>query len=219
MRAAISTCEGTPGDTAGYWVPRLYYRADDANRTVRYVEPRRIRVYYRNGGKDPTTIRAFPAGLKMIAGNGVATEYQPLSVTSFACTIVGGGRAGDELEVQRQPVCGPESPALRMKIIYPDCWDGVHLDVPDHKSHMTYSSRSRCPSTHPIPLPQITMGLRYWYGDNGLQRSSRVKFAARWSAKTYHGDFWNTWDQGNLEALVRECINAARNCGDTGGPR
>jgi hypothetical protein len=28
---------------------------------------------------------------------------------------------------------------LQLDVIFPDCWDGRHLDSPDHKSHMAYS--------------------------------------------------------------------------------
>lgn len=41
------------------------------------------------------------------------------------------------------------------------CWDGVNLDSPDHKSHVTYPENgsfergSPCPKSHPVRLPQL----------------------------------------------------------------
>lgn len=41
------------------------------------------------------------------------------------------------------------------------CWDGVNLDSPDHKSHVSYPASGSfettgpCPSTHPVRLPQL----------------------------------------------------------------
>jgi hypothetical protein len=41
------------------------------------------------------------------------------------------------------------------------CWDGVNLDSPDHKSHVTYpingsfEGGSPCPASHPVRLPQL----------------------------------------------------------------
>ena len=42
----------------------------------------------------------------------------------------------------------------------PQCWDGVNLDSPDHKSHMAYPVGG-CPSTHPVPFPEITVNVAY----------------------------------------------------------
>ena len=44
---------------------------------------------------------------------------------------------------------------------FPTCWDGKNLDSPDHMSHMAYTetgtfeTNGKCPSTHPIPTPQL----------------------------------------------------------------
>ncbi len=50
---------------------------------------------------------------------------------------------------------------LRLHIRFPECWDGRRLDSPDHKSHMAYATRTGCPSTHPVAVPQITQIYRY----------------------------------------------------------
>ncbi len=205
LRSGKTSCPDRPGDTAAYWTPTLYYAG-------KAVTPRRIRVYYRNGGKDPKTVRPFPAGLRMIAGDmrASAGNKQSIGVASWACTIV-----GDEKEVQDVPKCTGDS--LRLKIIFPDCWNGKDLDSSDHKSHMKYSSSGKCPSGW-IPVPQITMGLRYWYSD-GLGRDPSKVSLASGDAYSGHSDFFNSWNQANLEALVAQCINKAINCGDTAGPR
>lgn len=205
LRAGTSSCPDRPGDTAAYWVPTLYSGGEA-------VTPRRIRVYYRNGGKDPATIQPYPAGLKIIAGDHMASasKKQDTDISSWACTI-----KGDEREVQDVPRCSGSS--LRLRIVFPDCWDGRRLDSPDHKSHMMYSARGECPSGW-VPVPQMTMGIRYWYKD-GLSRDPAQVSLASGSPYTGHADFFNSWDQANLTALVEECINAARNCGDAGGPK
>jgi hypothetical protein len=205
LRSGLSSCPDRPGDTAAYWSPTLYYEG-------KAVTPRRIRVYYRNGGKDPATIRPFPAGLKMIAGDATASasRKQATSVAAWACTVV-----GDEKEVQDVPRCTGDS--LRLRIVFPDCWDGKNLDSPDHKSHMAYSRSGRCASGW-VPLPKITIGLRYWYSD-GLGRDPSKVTLSSGNAYNGHADFFNSWNQSNLEALVKYCINAARDCGDTSGPK
>ena len=56
-----------------------------------------------------------------------------------------------------------------MSIMFPQCWDGVNLDSPNHKSHMAYGAGwpdKGCPSTHPVPLAQITQNFRYRHQDD-----------------------------------------------------
>lgn len=43
------------------------------------------------------------------------------------------------------------------------CWDGVNLDSPNHREHVSYPATGTfenggaCPSTHPIRIPQILL--------------------------------------------------------------
>ncbi|MDP9440004.1 MAG: DUF1996 domain-containing protein, partial [Actinomycetota bacterium] len=67
--------------------------------------------------------------------------------------------------------CG--SGVLGLRIVFPDCvarnraTGGQQLDsADDHKSHMARSVRQsdgtkRCPSTHPIPVPTLTMNANF----------------------------------------------------------
>ena len=102
---------------------------------------------------------------------------------------------------------------------FPDCWDGIHLESLDHKSHMAYSRRPNrlrtrrvCPSTHPRVMPQITMEVRYPTSGGPLTR------LASGAMNTAHGDFMNAWKQQQLERLVRRCLNADRYCGGQDTP-
>ena len=36
------------------------------------------------------------------------------------------------------PTNCPAGNYIQMTVAFPQCWDGVHLDSPDHKSHMAY---------------------------------------------------------------------------------
>lgn len=222
MRAAGTTCVNTPGDTAGYWVPTAYQPSGEP------LVMERARVYYRSAGVPVSLVKPFPPGLKMIAGDPMAMEPQPLSVASWACTVVGGGPAGDEEEVRRLPVCPSSSPSVRFKLVFPNCWDGLNLDTPNHRDHMRYSSSSygtanRCPAGW-VAVPRLTIGVRYPFKNGFTRREGpNVTFAPMPgmtpSHYTGHGDMWNTWDQASLERLVAACINTGKSCGDSGGPR
>ncbi len=96
---------------------------------------------------------------------------------------------------------------LRLHIRFPSCWDGRRLDSPDHKSHMAYAMRGRCPSTHPVPVPALAQIYRYpTRGGEGFSLASGGQFSA-------HADFFNAWNPGALRRLVDGCLNALVHCG------
>jgi hypothetical protein len=65
---------------------------------------------------------------------------------------------------------------------------------------------SNCPPTHPVPVPDIQLSLRYLTrGGPAMQISSGPDYTA-------HADFFNAWDPAGLAALVRTCINAGEDC-------
>ncbi|MGH2727615.1 MAG: DUF1996 domain-containing protein, partial [Actinomycetota bacterium] len=125
LRAAESTCN-READRSAYWVPTLLY-----NGTA--VTPSKFSAYYLAFGKDAKTLKPFPSGLRIVAGDSKATAPQTGSAASWSC-----GFGNDGPPVKEIPTC-PAGKPLRMHIAFPDCWDGKHLDWIDHKSHMTYS--------------------------------------------------------------------------------
>ena len=190
-----TTC-AQPGDKAAYWVPTLY---NDGRR----VEPKMLITYYRTGQlRDPSVIRPFPQGLRMIAGDGHATGPQPRMVTDWGCD--GDGPLG----TSEPPRSCPDGP-LRLRIIFPNCWDGERLDSADHKGHMAYSYRhmQQCPGSHPVALPTLKMHVRY----DVAGPLDRLTFSSgsRYSA---HADFWNAWHQPSLRELVQRCLIGLRFC-------
>src|SRR5204863_7001666 len=75
LRQAGTTCRAI-GDTAAYWVPTLYLDG-------REIRPKKAQFYYVMRGYDK--MRAFPPGLRMIAGNAHAVSPQSPEVTYWAC--------------------------------------------------------------------------------------------------------------------------------------
>ncbi len=100
---------------------------------------------------------------------------------------------------------------MTLKVRFPNCWDGKRTDSADHLSHMAYPKDGRCPSTHPVPLPRITVRLEYPIGTSPgtISLSSGPYYTA-------HGDFWNTWNQPKLEQLTANCLNRNVDCGTLG---
>ena len=188
-----SSCR-RPGDTAAYWAPTLMDAGGQA------ITPRSASVYYRR--HTLAEVQPFPQGFKLIAGNSKATEPQGLMITAWNC-----GPVAQIPPTSTIPTCpDAERQSLALHVRFPNCWDGVNLDSPDHQSHMAYSVRGRCPSDHPVAMPAIQVNLRYpTVGGPGLALSSGGQFSA-------HADFFNAWQQGVLNALVQRCLNGLRHC-------
>jgi hypothetical protein len=193
LRAAATTCQ-READTAAYWMPTLFIGGAP-------VAPQSATIYYRRRTVD--NVRPFPPGLKMIAGDAHAMSPQPLSVTYWNCGAQTGIRPSSTV-----PTCpDARTASLRLHVNFPDCWDGSSLDSADHKSHMAYSMRGACPSTHPVAVPKISLIYRYAVtGGPNAELASGGQYSG-------HADFFNAWEQGQLTRLVNSCLNALRHCG------
>jgi hypothetical protein len=105
------------------------------------------------------------------------------------------------------PSCGGQR-YLRASIEFPSCWDGVNLDSPNHLSHLTYDRGSDCAG---VTVPKITLDVRYPVHDGaGYYLSSGAP-------NTLHADFWNTWQEDELAAVVDACLNSSTGCGRVTG--
>jgi hypothetical protein len=190
-RSGGTTCT-RKADTAAYWMPTV---SVDGKPTP----PTGATIYYqRNALKK---LRPFPAGLVMIAGNRLARRPQSLLVTNWDC--------GDLENVPRSPTppsC-PDGSSDRLRVNFPDCWSGKTLDSLDHKSHMAYSVGGRCPRSHPVAVPALSVVFRYPTTDGPAISVSSG------SIYSVHADFVNAWDQKALARLVARCLNALRHCG------
>ncbi len=186
LRAGGTTCR-IAADTAAYWVPTLY---DDGQR----VAPLKVNAYYlRGGGRGP--VAAFPAGLKVIAGNSGATMAQSTRVTGWKCSGI------RPLTLSADPIACPAGSHAVLVIRFPECWNGKDLDAVDHQSHMAYRVRGACPAGYPVRVPRLSLNLHYQLPDvTGLTLASG-------SITSAHADFFNAWNQTVLARLVRTNLN------------
>lgn len=187
MEASSSTCKDHL-DTAGYWVPTLYIGNT-------YIKPIFSFAYYHGDAQT----KPFPEGLKMVTGGVSDPRY------IWSCFKSGGNFSTPHT------CTGGSGDYMTVRIKFPECWDGVHLDSPDHRSHMARAKGSTCPAGFPVKVPQINLFIRYPAGLDGAN--------ARLSDGTIalHADFWNTWNQAELARLVSTCLNVGKNCGQVTG--
>jgi Domain of unknown function (DUF1996) len=189
LRASGRTTCGRLGvDTAAYWAPTLLVDSKP-------VRPLGAIAYYvrRTFGR----VDAFPAGLKVIAGNAAASRAQSRRVTFWSCDE----RFGVERSTTVPTCLGGRRSGLRLHINFPNGWDGDRLDSANHKSHMAYSSDGDCPGSHPVEVPALSLVIYYGVaGGPGTELASGGQFSG-------HADFINAWNQRALERLVDTYLN------------
>ena len=198
-----STCAGGTLNRTAYWMPALI-----DIRTGQPIVPTSTNFYYKLGylGVKAGTVQPFPKGLRMIAGNSTGTT--PITSGNIGLECVSGG--GHQSAI---PSCAVGDD-LNVAVLFPQCWDGKNLDSPDHKSHMAYATGSGCPSTHPVPLPEIALNVHY--------KVSEANSGTFWklSSDNYsgpggysmHADWFNGWDEATMRAFITNCINANMDC-------
>lgn len=186
LRAGATTCR-IAADTAAYWVPSLYA---DGQR----VAPLKVNAYYLRGrGRGRTA--AFPAGLKVIAGNGEATAQQSVTITGWKCSGV------QATSLSADPIACPAGSNEVLVIRFPDCWNGKDLDSADHRSHMAYRVAGACPAGYPVRVPRLSLNVHY-----DLPSVDDLTLASG-SIYSSHADFFNAWNQAVLARLVRANLN------------
>ncbi len=193
-------------------------------------------IYYKRAYSIREPVAAMPLGLRMIAGNASATPRSPQhpTITEWSCHDERGGGS------PTIPTCniGPTFPDIpwrvHMTVLFPPCWDGMNLDSPDHKSHMSYpeyvesGNFFRCPATHPVLLPQVSYQIYYPVmpettgptGDTSDWFLSSDTYPSDIGAggASAHGDWYMAWHPEVIDTFTEHCINQERHCshGDLG---
>jgi hypothetical protein len=198
-----TTCNGGILNRSAYWVPAVI-----DTRTGRPIAPRSNIVYYKTGySLPPSTIQPFPIGLRMIAGDMLASSAQEFASWSCGEHTLRGGAI---------PANCPAGQDLTMNLIFPQCWDGVNLDSANHKSHMAYPRDGRCPASHPIALSEISYNVHYNVPDSTASTHWRLSSDMYGSDKSggfsIHGDWINGWDDAAMRSWVAGCNVVARDC-------
>jgi hypothetical protein len=180
-----------------------------------------LRAYYRAGTTNLASLNPVPFGLRVIAGNAAATASSPQSagVAGFQCRNL---TDGNTVPKQNTPPACASGDYMEESVVFPNCWDGTHLDSADHKSHMSYASATAaCDAAHPRRLPQVTLAERFpvnaflgkqvTLATKALAGESAAQTAAR-SVYTLHADAMFAWDPATMSALVTNCLKASIGC-------
>jgi Domain of unknown function (DUF1996) len=202
-----STCAGGTLNRTGYWIPAMIDTKDGSP-----VVPAGSLIYYKTGylGVRPADVKAPPAGLRMIAGSAQSAADQG-NVARYACV---GSTVTNSMWTGYIQGC-PAGSQLIMEVSFPQCWDGVNLDSPDHKSHMAYASNG-CPSDHPVALPNISYEIHYDVTDSTQASRWRLSSdnynASLPAGYSAHGDYFMGWDAATMNTIVAKCLNLQLDC-------
>jgi hypothetical protein len=165
-----STCEGGTINRTGYWTPAMQDAGGMPVLGLQRGFDDPFQVYYHQSftGVANELIQWFPEGLRMIAG---ATMTQTSPKVWWSCLNPGDPRAdANHSRGPTIPDCAPGG-YVQGSVEFPQCWDGVNLDSPDHRSHMAYGTGWRsnpdppvtgCPQSHPVPLAAVEIFMRWW---------------------------------------------------------
>lgn len=225
-----STCM-TPVNRSAYWIPAML---DGLGGIVR---PDYVTIYYkRRPASDPECARMgkacvdLPRGLRYIFGYNMLSDTPPTGAGYYNCDGPTAKPGHYRLIGDVAPNC-PAGNRMGAVITAPECWDGVHLDSPDHRSHMAYPSYTgpnavyKCPDTHPYVIPGFSLGAWYATGDStpALWSLSSDDMTAMGHGKlpagmSLHADWLGAWDDDILARWTKNCINKMLNCsaGDLG---
>lgn len=206
-----STCAGGIANRTGYWVPAVIDTKDGTP-----LKPSKILVYYKSDAVGGANVKPYPAGLRMIAGD--TKSSGPQSNTDWGCL----GPNGQEERFESIPTNCPVGYTVEATIDFPMCWDGVNLDSPDHKSHMSFTiwdneiRKKTCPKSHPIGLPGLTEKIQYKVVEAGATARWRLS-SDRYSTAlpggfSIHADWFNGWDPDVQATWVKNCLQANRDC-------
>jgi hypothetical protein len=196
-RAVYWHCTPDTDFRTGNPLPRFYARRAKRRRQLRHLRlsieqhRRALRRARRAGHRGAARLQR--AALRRLADRRMALRMDPVGPAGF-------------------PTC-PAGRVIHLTVSFPSCWDGTRLDSRDHKSHLAYPSRPSdaqlftCPSSHPHPVPNLVLSLKY------PTRAGPGARLVTGGPQTAHADFFNAWEVGALAELVGRCVNADVDCG------
>lgn len=200
-----STCAGGTLNRTAYWMPSMI-----DTRTGAPLVPSGLNFYYKQGylGVTAGTLQPFPKGLRILAGDASNTNPAGNVLARFSCLTNGSWQS-------TIPSCAVGD-SVMVSVTFPQCWDGINLDSPDHRSHMAFATGKGCAADHPVPLPEITLNFFYKVSEanNGdFWRLSSDNYAGP-GGLSLHADWFGGWDAGINQSFLANCINAAMDCHD-----
>lgn len=202
-----------PENRSSYWMPALIDVIDG------YAIQPHGNLYYKRywlGSRhcrtdsDVGQCTEIPHGLRMI------TCFNASDGTYDGCPIswTGGDYVGPDMQTainHAYSLGGMNAPIL-FSMQWPSCWDGIHVDTPNHRSHMAFpQGDNSCPEAFPNRLATISLQIFYNINQDALDghwHLSSDEMLPNWtSAKgsTGHMDYFEAWDPTTIHLMHTQC--------------
>jgi hypothetical protein len=229
-KSGESTCQNDLNRSA-YWMPAML---DGKGKVVR---PDWVSIYYKRRPKSHPSCTTeakgcvgIPRGLRFVFGWDQTRPDVPqpenATHTNFSCVEGWSGFTPPSKDmVAPAKVCKPGH-RFQASISTPECWNGVDLDSPNHRSHLADMKRDNnsgkmlCPATHPYIIPQFTMTVAYSIevGDNptswSLASDHMLPASLRRAGASFHSDYFEAWEEPIRLRWEAACIDKLLNCSD-----
>ena len=217
------------------WMPTVVDTKDGTP-----VVPLGMNFYYKGSyyfaPSEGQKIVPVPVGLHMLSGDASNVDPSGAVNTRYICYGPNGENPGWKRTLTAAVADGTCVPGGEMQIAvnFPNCWDGVNLDSPNHVSHMAQPVQLQsppftwsCPPTHPVQIPTMSVNARY--------AITAVGQVARWrlasdmydpslpAGLSGHADYMMGWDptphpelwgenKSIVEMWTTHCLQEQRDC-------
>ncbi|WP_181256696.1 DUF1996 domain-containing protein [Merismopedia glauca] len=198
-----STCEGGIANRSAYWVPTVM------TATGNPVPPSFLLVYYKSF--TTSTVKNIPNALRMVAGSSKAQNAQDPKVTFWECRNPSNVVVGTGASI---PNC-PKNSTLKLRVNFPICWDGFNLDSTDHKSHVSYGVKGKCPLSHPVNIPNVGFLVQWNVTTNsttGWRLSSDMYDQSIPGGYSAHADWFEGWKPEIRTTWFENCLRGSKDC-------
>ncbi|MGV9311638.1 DUF1996 domain-containing protein [Streptomyces sp. NPDC003691] len=212
LAAGSTTCAGGTDRSTYFWpvLRRLDREGADARahgggkhgNTGEILVPASVRIEYR--GHPYSRVLPHPAGLRMITGDPVAATTTDENVRArWGCSDRPGRFT------TKYPRCS-EGSELTRTLTFPSCWNGLHPDSDNHRSHIVHPAASGACPPATFPVPELRITLAYDRPD-GRQFAVDSFPEQRRDPRTDHAMYVGSLPE-KVRAEMAGCINEGRHC-------